>query len=208
MAKEKKISPAKQKILDNYEVQRQRFQQEGYQEHSEVISVLKANVMVLVTAVPVMILGILIWILADRGEGWLGGRNYLVLFLAFLVTAFIHELLHGLGWCAGAKGKWKSMYIGMMWDSLTPYCHCKEPLTPGKYILGGLLPGLLLGVGLYIVAFAAGSTFLLWLSMLNILAAGGDLLIAWYARKYKDGYVLDHPTECGFVIFQKSNTPQ
>ena len=31
MAKEKKISPAKQKILDNYEVQRQRFQQEGYQ---------------------------------------------------------------------------------------------------------------------------------------------------------------------------------
>lgn len=208
MAKEKKISLAKQKILDNYEVQRQRLLQEGYQEHSEVISVLKANVMVLVTSVPVMILGILIWILTDRGEGWLGAGNYLVLFLVFFVTAFIHELLHGLGWCAGAKEKWKSMYIGIMWESLTPYCHCKEPLTPGKYIFGCLLPGMLLGVGLYIVAFAMGSTFLLWLSMLNILGAGGDLLIAWYARKYKDGYVLDHPTECGFVMFQKSKTAQ
>lgn len=203
MGKAKKISPAKQKILDNYETQRLRFLEEGYQEHSEIISVVRASVMAIITAVPVIILGTLLWMAVNRGPGWLEGKNYLVMFLMFLVTVFIHELLHGVGWCLGAKGRWKSMYIGMMWESLTPYCHCKEPLAPGKYIFGGLFPVLILGGGLYIAALLTGSTLLLWLSMLNILAAGGDLLIVWHARRYKDGYVLDHPTECGFVIFQK-----
>lgn len=203
MGKAKKISPAKQKILDNYETQRLRFLEEGYQEHSEIISVVRASVMAIITAVPVIILGTLLWMAVNRGPGWLEGKNYLVMFLMFLVTVFIHELLHGVGWCLGAKGGWKSMYIGMMWESLTPYCHCKEPLAPGKYIFGGLFPVMILGGGLYIAALLTGSTLLLWLSMLNILAAGGDLLIVWHARRYKDGYVLDHPTECGFVIFQK-----
>ncbi|QDW73185.1 DUF3267 domain-containing protein [Lachnospiraceae bacterium KGMB03038] len=203
MGKAKKISPAKQKILDNYEIQRLRFLEEGYQEHSEIISVVRASVMAIITAVPVIILGTLLWMAVNRGPGWLEGKNYLVMFLMFLVTVFIHELLHGVGWCLGAKGRWKSMYIGMMWESLTPYCHCKEPLAPGKYIFGGLFPVMILGGGLYIAALLTGSTLLLWLSMLNILAAGGDLLIVWHARRYKDGYVLDHPTECGFVIFQK-----
>lgn len=203
MAGERKVSEAKQKILDNYETQRRKFREEGYQEHSEMISMVKANVMVLVTSLPLVILALVIWILAGRGPVWLAGRDYLATFLVFLVTAFIHELLHGAGWCLGTKDGWKSMYIGVMWELLTPYCHCREPLTPGKYIFGALLPGFVLGGGLYLAAFVTGSTPLLWLSMLNILGAGGDLLIVWYARKYKDGYVLDHPTECGFVIFQK-----
>ena len=126
-----------------------------------------------------------------------------VVMALFLVTAYIHEVLHGVGWCLGTKKKWKSIYIGMMWSSLTPYCHCKEPLEPGKYLIGCLLPGTLLGLGIYLAAFLTGSNVLLWLSLLNVLGAGGDLLIAWYARRYRTGYVLDHPTECGFLIFQK-----
>ena len=63
MAGERKVSEAKQKILDNYEAQRSKFREEGYQEHSEVISMVKANVMVLVTSVPLVILALVIWIL-------------------------------------------------------------------------------------------------------------------------------------------------
>ena len=198
-----KISPAKQRILENYEDQRRQFQAEGYQENREVISVLKANIMALVTAVPWMALGLALWSWGGRGPVWPPVREYLLLVLFFFATVFIHELLHGLGWCLGVQDGWKSMYIGMMWETLTPYCHCKEPLLPGKYILGSLFPGIVLGGGLYLAAFASGNNFLLWLSLLNILAAGGDFLIAWHAGKYKEGYVLDHPTECGFVIFQK-----
>ena len=105
----------------------------------------------------------------------------------------------------GAKEKWKSMYIGVMWESLTPYCHCKEPLQPGWYLIGCLLPGVILGAGIYIASIITGNAMLLWLGMINILGAGGDIWIAWRVRKYRTGYVLDHPTECGFLIFQKQD---
>ena len=92
MAGERKVSEAKQKILDNYETQRRKFREEGYQEHSEMISMVKANVMVLVTSLPLVILALVIWILAGRGPVWLAGRDYLVTFLVFLVTAL--SLIH------------------------------------------------------------------------------------------------------------------
>ena len=60
MAGERKVSEAKQKILDNYETQRRKFREEGYQEHSEMISMVKANVMVLVTSLPLVILALVI----------------------------------------------------------------------------------------------------------------------------------------------------
>ena len=112
------------------------------------------------------------------GPIWTKDLNYVLVLALFLVTAYIHEVLHGVGWCLGTKKKWKSIYIGMMWSSLTPYCHCKEPLEPGKYLIGCLLPGTLLGLGIYLAAFLTGSNVLLWLSLLNVLGAGGDLLIA------------------------------
>ena len=203
MAKERKASEAKQMLIDNYEKQKAEFVRKGYRESSEVFSVAKANIMVFVTSFPIALILILLWILADRGPIWTKDLNYVLVLALFLVTAYIHEVLHGVGWCLGTKKKWKSIYIGMMWSSLTPYCHCKEPLEPGKYLIGCLLPGTLLGLGIYLAAFLTGSNVLLWLSLLNVLGAGGDLLIAWYARRYRTGYVLDHPTGCGFIIYQK-----
>lgn len=200
---EKKVSKVKQKIIENYEKQKTEFQQKGFQESSEVFSAEKANIMVFVTSLPAAIVLVLLWIAAKRGPVGLSVSNYIPLLVLFLVTVYIHEVLHGVGWCLGTREKWKSIYIGMMWSSLTPYCHCKEPMEPRKYLFGCLLPGVVLGLGIYIAAFITGSNFLLWLSLLNVLCAGGDMLIAWYARRYRAGYVLDHPTECGFIIFQK-----
>lgn len=199
----KRASNAKQRLLENYEKHRREFRQKGFRESSEVFSVVKANVMVFVTSFPVVLVLILLWIAADRGTVGLRGDSYFPLLFLFLVTVYIHEILHGVGWCLTSKEKWKSIYIGMMWSSLTPYCHCKEPLEPGKYLFGCLLPGAILGGGIYLIAFVTGSQLLLWLSLLNVLCAGGDLLIAWHARRYRTGYVLDHPRECGFIIFQK-----
>lgn len=203
MSKKEKADNKKQMLMDNYERQRTEFVQRGYRESSEVFSVAKANAMVFVTSVPVAAVLLLLWILTGRGPLWTKDLNGFLLLVVFLVTAFIHEVLHGVGWSLGAKKGWKSIHIGMMWSSFTPYCHCREPLEPGKYIFGGVLPGAVLGLGIYLAAFIAGSSFLLWLSLLNVVGAGGDLLIVWYARRYRKGYILDHPTECGFIIFQK-----
>ena len=52
MEKQKKVSKAKQRIVDNYERQKADFEQRGYKEYSEVFSAAKANAMVFVTSLP------------------------------------------------------------------------------------------------------------------------------------------------------------
>ena len=56
MSKEKKISQAEQRILANYEEQKRQFTKEGYEERQNIISFLKANLMVFVTAGPFAVL--------------------------------------------------------------------------------------------------------------------------------------------------------
>lgn len=205
--KEKKVNPAKQKIIDNYKQQRGNYLEQGCEEKQEIISVVKANVMAFVTAGPFVILGIIIWILTKKeGRGVISIQNYFLFLVLLIASVFIHELLHGAGWFSWTKGKWKSIYLGVMWEYVTPYCHCKEPLKPKEYLFGVLTPFLILGIGGYIVAWVTESYLLLLLSLFNILAAGGDTTIACMELKYlnrDDCYILDHPTDCGFVAFIK-----
>lgn len=205
MEKEKRGRPARQKIVENYEQQKAILLKQGYREKAEIISVVRANVMVAVTSLPLCIAGLFVWKVFGRGDWRTQGWDTVFIWLLFLLSIIVHEALHGAAWCIGAKEGWKSIYMGMMWEALTPYCHCKKPLSPGTYLFGCLFPGMVLGIGIYAAAFITGSAVLLWLSILNILGAGGDIWVAWRVRKYHTGYVLDHPTECGFVLFQKQD---
>ena len=78
-----------------------------------------------------------------------------------------------------------------------------KPLTFGKYLLGGLMPFLVLGLGLFLVALFAKNEMLLLCSLYNILCAGGDTTIACILLKHRHAVIIDHPTECGFWAFEK-----
>ena len=75
----KKLSPAKKRIIENYERQRTEFIERGYQEKSEVISIVRANIMVLVAALPLIIIGRFIWEIFNRGDWWIRGWDALLL---------------------------------------------------------------------------------------------------------------------------------
>ena len=94
---------------------------------------------------------------------------------------FVHELLHGLGWSLNCKNRWNSIAFGVMWSSLTPYCHCKKPLSFSSYSMGLYLPFCILGLGLFAVS----------------------MIIPYYLLKHKNGLILDHPTDCGLISFGK-----
>lgn len=206
--KEQKISAAKQRIIDNYERQRVRYLEEGYEEKNEVISISKANVMAFVTAGPFVLLGIFIWIISGNArEGSFDIGDLMWACVLCLASIFIHELLHGVGWVFWTKNGWRSIYLGIMWEYLTPYCHCREPLRPRQYLVGGLFPFAILGIGVFLAALCVQSNMLFFLSLINILSAGGDTTIACMELKYlkqnQSCYILDHPTDCGFVAFVK-----
>ena len=213
MAKEKKISPARQRIIDNCEIQKQKYHEEGYEECQETISVVKANVMAFVTAGPFAALGVVVWVFVKRGGEGSFSLGGMACFCALIfLSIFIHELLHGIVWSFQAEKKWKSIYFGVMWEYLTPYCHCREPLRPRQYLTGVLAPFVVLGAGLYAAALLSGSYMLLALSLINILSAGGDTTIAcmeWKYLKQNDSCcILDHPTDCGFTAFVKNTNQQ
>ena len=205
MGKNKERSAAeKQKRIDFYEVQREKMLAEGYREQVGVISITKANVMAFITAGPFALMAIVLYILKHSWISFLFFTDSLFYFwILVLICIPIHELIHGIAWSFFCKEGWKSIGFGVMWEYLTPYCHCKEPLSFKGYICGGLAPFMVLGIGGLILALINESPLLLYLSVFNILSAGGDTTIALMLFKHTRAKILDHPTECGFVAFEK-----
>ncbi|MCC3869712.1 DUF3267 domain-containing protein [Terrisporobacter mayombei] len=176
----------------------------GYKENLGVITVVKANIYALLTAGPIALICFFIYI-----NKWgsivfeFTPATLMLFFISIIACIVIHELLHGLTWSLFCKEGFKSISFGIMWQSLTPYCHCKEPLNFKAYITGGLMPLLILGILLFIISFFMENSSLMILSLINILCAGGDTTIALLLCKYKDALFIDHPTDCGFVAFTK-----
>lgn len=83
---------------ENYKKQREILLNKGYKEHTEIISVLKANVMALVLAVPFIAIFSFLYI-SKWGELSFQFSSKIIFYLIFIVVSIpIHELLHGLGW--------------------------------------------------------------------------------------------------------------
>ena len=194
----------KEKRIENYHRQRENMLEEGYREQVGVISIARANVMALVTAGPFALIAIILYLLKSPGvELVLSSKNFAYLGALLVICIPIHELIHGIAWSLFCKEGWRSIGFGVMWEYLTPYCHCKEPLSFKGYIFGGLAPFIVLGVGFFILAFINESPLLLYLSVFNILSAGGDTTIALMLLKHTKAKRLDHPTECGFIAFER-----
>lgn len=204
MSKTEKISD-KQRRIQNFETQRRHMMELGYTEHIGTIAVIKANIMALLTAGPFAVAAVLIY-----GFYWdwtlqINWTDAVLCLICIPLSIPVHEGIHGLTWGLFCKNGFKSIRFGVMKESLTPYCHCMEPLSFASYLLGGLMPFLILGVGLFIISLLGQSVMLLGLSFFSMLAAGGDTTIVWMLIPYRDAKIIDHPTDCGFVAFRKKD---
>jgi Putative zincin peptidase len=109
-----------------------------------------------------------------------------------------------LTWAKFAKSGLKSIRYGVLWKYLTPYCHCKEPLFVRHYIVGAIMPGIVLGFVPCIAAILNGNLMLLEFGLLFTYGAGGDFMIYNLIRKEKkDTLVQDHPSKMGCIIYRK-----
>ena len=131
---------------------------------------------------------------------------WIVLSGLLIVSIVVHEIIHGITMGIFAKNHFKSIAFGIIVQYLTPYCSCKEPLRKHQYILGLLMPCIVLGIIPMILALAFGSFLLLVYGAFMTITAGGDLLIMSMILKssYKgDVYFVDHPTKIGLAVFVK-----
>lgn len=179
----------------------------GYQRKDQIMSVSFANVIAITLSIPFFII-FGVWFVSRNGwSNWLSGVESCVLLVAMLGLIVVHELIHGLVWGSFAKSKFKSIDFGIQKETLTPYCTCSEPLSKSQYIIGSIMPCIILGIIPSIAGVLADSLLLLLIGLIMIAGAGGDLTITLKMLTYhsdkKEIIIMDHPTECGFIVFEK-----
>ncbi|MCB8964860.1 MAG: DUF3267 domain-containing protein [Bacteroidales bacterium] len=175
---------------------------------SETMSALNANIIAFAMLLPIAIICIVPFVLIWGGQPFIEGFSFLRshqirLLLILILGIVLHEGLHGLTWGLFAKSGLKSIRFGIKWACLTPYCHCNEPLKRNHYLLGGIMPGLVLGLFPVIVALILGIGWMLLLGIFFIGAAGGDIMVLFKLIKVdKRHSIQDHPNEIGFLVLK------
>jgi len=188
---------------------------ESYKKEKLTINIVWANVFALLIIIPIgIILGLPYYLLwkphvgieqqIDNivAEGL--GMKSIIVFCVIILGIILHEIIHGITWAKFAKAGFKSIKFGVLWKMLTPYCHCKEALNVKQYIIGAIMPAIILGIIPSVIAIIIGNLGLLIFGMFFTLAAGGDLLMINLIRKENSSdLVQDHPSEVGCYIYRK-----
>lgn len=208
--KNRKLSEKEQKRLAAFEATCERYLQQGYKRTDLTIGIVKANLVTLLIAIPVVAVGLLLFAWKNPMATLTPVPQRALLFLVLiLVLIVVHELIHGLTWSLFTERHFKDIEFGFMKEYLTPYCTCLVPLSKKHYILGALMPGLLLGVVPTALGILLGSPLLFWTGIVMLLSAGGDLMIVMKLLAFKkqnestEVLIYDHPTQAGSVIFEK-----
>lgn len=191
---------------------------ENYRQEKKTIDIVKANIYGLFLMIPWAVVFAVPYFFIWREQftldyikssfsemgvwGSIGTTS--MIFIVMILGVVVHELIHGAFFGHYAKGGYKTIKFGIMWQYLTPYCHCNEPLKVKQYILGAAAPGILLGIIPSIVALFIGNILLLAFGGFFTIAAIGDLMIIQLIWKEdRNDYVLDHPSEAGCYIYRK-----
>ena len=205
----RKLTAAEQRRFTAYEAISEELAGKGYHRTELTVGIVKANVFAILLGIPVVIIGFGLFFLINLGKNftWLSGHQMIIFVIAFFLLIVVHELIHGVTWSMFTEHHFGDVEFGFMKEYLTPYCTCKCPLSKGKYIIGALMPLIILGIIPMAVGIAAGSMLLLLIGIIMVLSAGGDIMIVMNIMKYKsrseDVLYLDHPTQAGGVIFEK-----
>ncbi|NPE44858.1 MULTISPECIES: DUF3267 domain-containing protein [Sphingobacterium] len=126
--------------------------------------------------------------------------------LVIAIGVAVHELIHGITWSCYTKNGFRSIKFGVLMKMLTPYCHCKEPLRVRQYIIGALMPSIILGIIPIMYAWYSGNIHILLFAIFFTVSAAGDFMIVqliW--REDMRSLVLDHPSEAGCFIYKKED---
>ena len=100
-----------------------------------------------------------------------------VVLVIIAIGLIIHELIHGFFFAIFSKNKFKSIKFGLVLKKGYAYCKCKEILRTNQYVVGLLMPTIILGIIPSIISLFIGSSDLLLLGAIFTGAGGSDILI-------------------------------
>lgn len=203
---ERKLSKAEARRKQEFEKLNAKMQEQGYKTVELKIGALQANMLALVIAAPFLLVVIIPYALL-HGNPLAQDYSAVLLIVSMLVGIVVHELIHGLTWSFFTKDGWKSVEFGVIWQYLTPYCTCSEPMKKKPMLLAAIMPTIVLGFLPAVLGIVFGQALLLLFGVIMIAGGGGDMMIILNILKYKteaqEVLFLDHPYEIGTFVFEK-----
>lgn len=139
MAKnERKLTPAEQKRKEQFALVCEEMERQGYRKTDLTIGVVKANLLALIVMLPFAVLSGAVVLsrvsFLSMAES-MSPFDFLLFLLVMLLLTAVHEGIHGLTWGLFAESHWRAIRFGVVWNALTPYCTCAQPMKRGQYIL-------------------------------------------------------------------------
>ncbi len=209
--KNRKLTPAEERRLEQFNNISSRLENEGYSRRELTVGIVKANVFAFILAIPVCVIGFVLFFLHNHGRDSfriiLSLPQCAVFVAAMIILIPVHELIHGLTWGLFTENHMRDIEYGFMKEYMTPYCTCREPLSLFHYITGGLMPLLILGIIPTVAGILSGSLLTLVIGLVMILSAAGDIMICARLLGFKSDadevLIYDHPTQAGSVIFER-----
>lgn len=118
--------------------------------------------------------------------------NYkMIAMMALVVIAMafwliLHEIIHGIFYrLSGAKKE--AISYGVVLEKGILYCKCSDYVTKSNVLISVIAPFLLIGVVTYVIGMVFNLGWLVFLSILNICGAAGDLaMFFFFIRRDKD----------------------
>lgn len=206
--KERKLSKREQQRKEEFDKLIEQMKQDNYEINKITIGVGYANVMGIVIMLPFIILSFFLFTQINPSSSFVFSLTECFIFLCLIIIfTILHEMIHGIMFARYAKHRFQSVEFGIIWNALTPYCTCKDPLKKSSYIVALIMPTVVLGFILVIIATFIHSALLFVLAELMIIGGGGDFLIltkllSYHSNKKKQLFY-DSPYEIGLVVFEK-----
>ena len=202
----RKLTEKELKRKNDFEKLSSEMQQKGYKVKNVTINTQKAKYLALFVMLPFMALAF--WLYNNVNGFNLDGLSWgyaVALPLLILGLIIVHELIHGMTWAIFAKNHFHAIDFGIIWNSFSPYCACSNPLKKWQYLLGVVMPTLVLGGGGAVAAVMTNQLLLFLAAEYMILSGGGDfqLILRSILTDKRESLYCDHPYECGFVVFEK-----
>lgn len=206
--KDTTLTKAEQKRLEHFNKISDSLISEGYTRKNLTIDLKRANKAGLIFTITLIVIAAGLFYLVNPEVGPIIPMSDLSIFLvAIIVLTVVHEGIHGIFWAILCPNGFKSIEFGVLRKSMTPYCACLTPLKKSSYIIGAVMPLMLLGVIPLIAAYPLASTLLLYIGVVMTTAATGDIMIIANVLKHKQSkpemLIYDHPTEGGSVVFER-----
>ena len=178
---------------------------EGYEPHKKTISILWANVLAIGLFVVLGVLGgVALYLLLGRETVFFNSSLFFWFLLYFLIGIVVHELIHGLTWICLTSKSFRHLKFGLMTGAV--YCHIDVPMKKRHYVIGALMPLILVGIIPAVVGICVGSFLWTLVGVALISGAAGDIMIVWAIRKEPaDALVYDHPSEAGCLVYHKTS---